>query len=292
MTEVNLRLKCNVSRLAGVRDIMGEKAFSFLDMPERSSKPRVDGITMCLDQGMGLDYTKDLLSLCSEYVDLWKLGWATTQLQSSDLVKAKIELLRSYDISVCNGGTLLELSEHQDKAETLFDELVNLGCDSTEISSGSLNIDSDRVVDLIQSAKSRNLRVFCEVGKKLPEKDFSSQEYNRLMKKYLDAGAEKVILEARESGVSVGVMDDEGKPQEFKLKKILDEIDPSKVIFESPRKSQQVFFLKKFGPETNLGNIHPTDVISVETLRRGLRGDTMDDFFVIVDRHLKKQGRK
>ena len=125
-------------------------------------------------------------------------------------MKAKIELLRSYDISVCNGGTLLELSEHQDKAETLFDELVNLGCDSTEISSGSLNIDSDRVVDLIQSAKSRNLRVFCEVGKKLPEKDFSSQEYNRLMKKYLDAGAEKVILEARESGVSVGVMDDEG----------------------------------------------------------------------------------
>ena len=220
---------------------MPEKAFSFLDMPERSSKPRVDGMTMCLDQGMGLDYTKDLLSLCSEYVDLWKLGWATTQLQSSDLVKEKIELLRSYDISVCNGGTLLELSEHQDKAETLFDELVNLGCDSTEISSGSLNIDSDRVVDLIQSAKSRNLRVFCEVGKKLPEKDFSSQEYNRLMKKYLDAGAEKVILEARESGVSVGVMDDEGKPQEFKLKEILDEIDPSKVIFESPRKSQQVF---------------------------------------------------
>ena len=271
---------------------MPEKAFSFLDMPERSSKPRVDGMTMCLDQGMGLDYTKDLLSLCSEYVDLWKLGWATTQLQSSDLVKAKIELLRSYDISVCNGGTLLELSEHQDKAETLFDEFVNLGCDSTEISSGSLNIDSDRVVDLIQSAKSRNLRVFCEVGKKLPEKDFSSQEYNRLMKKYLDAGAEKVILEARESGVSVGVMDDEGKPQEFKLKEILDEIDPSKVIFESPRKKQQVFFLKKFGPETNLGNIHPTDVISVETLRRGLRGDTMDDFFVIVDRHLKKQGRK
>ena len=270
---------------------MSEKTFSFLDMPERSNKPRVDGMTMCLDQGMGLDYTKDLLSLCSEYVDLWKLGWATTQLQSSKLVKAKIELLRSYDISVCNGGTLLELSEHQDKAETLFDELVKLGCDSTEISSGSLNISAGRVIDLIQSAKSRNVRVICEVGKKLPEKDFSLQEYNRLMNKYLDASAEKVILEARESGVSVGVMDDEGKPQELKLKEILDEIDPSKVIFESPRKSQQVFFLKKFGPETNLGNIHPTDVISVETLRRGLRGDTMDDFFVIVDRHLKKQGR-
>ena len=185
---------------------MSEKAFSFLDMPDRSVKPRSKGMTMCLDQGMGLNYIKDLLPMCSEYIDLWKLGWATTQLQSSELVKEKVEILRSYDISVSNGGTLLELSEHQGKADELFDELVNLGCDSTEISSGSLDIDSDRVSDLIKNAQKRNLRVFCEVGKKLPEQDFSSEKYNRLMKKYLDAGAEKVILEARESGVSVGVM--------------------------------------------------------------------------------------
>ena len=205
---------------------MSEKAFSFLDMPDRSTKPRVDGMTMCIDQGLGLDYTKDLLSLCSEYIDLWKLGWATTQLQSSDLVKAKIKLLRSHDISICNGGTLLELSEHQDKAELLFDEMVNLGYDSAEISSGSLDIDSDRVTALIQSAKSRNLRVFCEVGKKLVENDLNSKEYNSLMKKYLEAGAEKVILEARESGVSVGVMDDEGKPKEERLAEVLEGIDP------------------------------------------------------------------
>ena len=138
----------------------------------------------------------------------------------------------------------------------------------------------------------KNLRVFCEVGKKIPEKDFGAKEYNRLMRKYLEAGAEKVILEARESGASVGIMDDDGNPRELRMKEVLRDIDPAKVIFESPRKAQQVFFLKKFGPETNLGNIHPTDVISVETLRRGLRGDTIDDFYVIVDRHLKKQGRK
>ena len=272
---------------------MTEKAFSFLPMPERSSKPRIDGMTMCLDQGLGLRYTEDLLSICSEYVDLWKLGWATTQLQPLDIVKKKVELLRSKNISVCNGGTLLELSEHQGKAEELFSELVEMGCDATEISSGSLDIDSDRVVELIHSAKEKGLRVFCEVGKKLPEKDFGAKEYNRLMRKYLEAGAGKVILEARESGVSVGIMDDDGNPRELRMKEVLRDIDPAKVIFEAPRKSQQVFFLKKFGPETNLGNIHPTDVISVETLRRGLRGDTIDDFyFVIVDRHLKKQGRK
>lgn len=270
-----------------------EKAFSFLPMPDRSSKPRVKGITMCLDQGLGLKNIEDLLTICAEYVDLWKLGWATTQLQSREIVRKKVELLRSHDISVCNGGTLLELSEHQDKAEELFTELVDIGCDFTEISSGSLDIDSDRVVDLINCAKGKGLRVVCEVGKKMPEADFGAKEYNRLMKKYLSAGAEKVILEARESGVSVGIMDDQGNPKILKMNEVLDGINPEKVIFESPLKSQQVFFLKQFGPETNLGNIHPSDVISVETLRRGLRGDTIDDFyFVIVDRHLKKQGRE
>ena len=272
---------------------MSEKAFSFLEMPDRGSKPRGQGLTMCLDQGMGLNYVQDLLPMCSEYIDLWKLGWATTQLQSSELVRAKVDILRSHNISVSNGGTLLELSEHQGRSEMLFDELVRIGCDSTEISSGSLSIDSDRVVSLIKSAKKRNLKVFCEVGKKMPDEDFGAEEYNRLMKKYLDAGADKVILEARESGASVGIMDDEGNPKEIKLNEAMAGISPSDVIFEAPRKPQQVFFLKKFGPETNLGNIQPADAISVETLRRGLRGDTMDDFYlVIADRHLKKQGRK
>ena len=102
---------------------MSEKAFSFLPMPERSSKPRKNGLTMCLDQGMGLTYTEDLLSICSEYVDVWKLGWATAQLQPKEIVSKKVELIRNHDISVCNGGTLLELSEHQGKAEQLFSEL-------------------------------------------------------------------------------------------------------------------------------------------------------------------------
>ena len=270
-----------------------EKAFSFLPMPDRSSKPRTKGMTMCLDQGLGLKNTEDLLTICAEYVDLWKLGWATTQLQSREIVRKKVELLRSQNISVCNGGTLLELSEHQGKAEELFTELVEIGCDVTEISSGSLDIDSDRVVDLIDCAREKGLRVFCEVGKKMPEADFGAEEYNRLMKKYLSAGAEKVILEARESGVSVGIMDDDGNPQLLRMNDVVEGINPDQVLFESPLKSQQVFFLKQFGPETNLGNIHPTDVISVETLRRGLRGDTIDDFyFVIADRHLNKQGRK
>ena len=102
-----------------------------------------------------------------------------------------------------------------------------------------------------------------------------------------------MILEARESGVSVGIMDDQGKPREAKMTDVLEGIDPNKVIFEAPRIAQQIFFLRQFGPEANLGNVHPTDLISVETLRRGLRGDTINDFyFVIGDRHLKKQGRK
>ena len=104
---------------------MAKRAFSFLDMPRRSEKPRVNGMTMCIDQGLGFDFVKGLLEMSSDYIDLWKLGWTTTQLQPLELVKKKISLLRSHHISVCNGGTLLELSEHQGKAETLFDELVN-----------------------------------------------------------------------------------------------------------------------------------------------------------------------
>tara|TARA_B100001250_G_C19687696_1_gene738808 strand:+ start:315 stop:1133 length:819 start_codon:yes stop_codon:yes gene_type:complete len=272
---------------------MSKRAFNFLEMPPRSIKPRNNGMTMCLDQGLGIEYTKDMLEISADYIDLWKLGWSTTQLQDSELVVKKVELLRSYNISVCNGGTLLELSEYQGKSKDLFEELIKIGCDSTEISSGSLDISPDRIVELINEAKSYGLRVFCEVGKKLPEEDYEAEEYNKLLKEFIAAGADKVILEARESGVSVGVMDEKGAPIIDRLEKVLDGVDISKILFESPKKSQQVFFLKRFGPETNLGNIHPTEAISVETLRRGMRGDTMDDFyFIIADRHLKKQGKK
>ena len=200
---------------------MSEKTFSFLPMPERSSKPRERGLTMCLDQGMGLTYTEDLLSICSEYVDIWKLGWATAQLQPKEIVSKKVELIRGHGISVCNGGTLLELSEHQGKAEQLFSELLDLGCDATEISSGSLDINSDRVAELISLANKMGLRVFCEVGKKLPEDDYGGKEYNRLLEKFIGAGVDKVILEARESGASVGIMDDQGNPQEAKMDDVL-----------------------------------------------------------------------
>ena len=272
---------------------MAKRAFSFLDMPPRSEKPRVNGMTMCIDQGLGFDFVKDLLEISSDYIDLWKLGWTTTQLQPLNLVKKKISLLRSHNISVCNGGTLLELSEHQGKSTELFKELIGMGCDSTEISNGSSDISPARIVELIGEAKSHSLRVFCEVGKKLPEEDYEAEEYNNLLKEFIAAGADKVILEARESGVSVGVMDDDGAPIMHRLEKVLDGIDTTNILFESPKKSQQIFFLKKFGPETSLGNIHPNDAISVETLRRGMRGDTMNDFyFVIADRHLKKQGKK
>ncbi len=272
---------------------MAKRAFSFLDMPPRSEKPRSEGMTMCIDQGLGFDFVKGLLEMSSDYIDLWKLGWTTTQLQPLELVKSKINLLRSHNISVSNGGTLLELSEHQGKSTQLFQELVEMGCDSTEISSGSSDISPSRIVELISEAKSYSLRVFCEVGKKLPEDDYNAEEYNKLLKEFIQAGADKVILEARESGVSVGVMDDQGNPIIDRLDKVLEDIDTKKILFEAPKKSQQVFFLKKFGPETSLGNIHPNDAISVETLRRGMRGDTMNDFYnVIVDRHLKKQGKK
>jgi phosphosulfolactate synthase len=246
---------------------------------------------MVIDTGLGLLHTKDQLQICSEYIDLWKLGWATSQLQPPEVIESKISILREHEISVCNGGTLLELAEFQGISSKLFSVLADVGADATEISSGSLEISSDRVCELISEAKSYRLRPYCEVGKKIPENDYEVSEYNERIKLFLEAGAEKVIIEARESGVGVGVMDSEGNVNEDDLSAIIDGIDIDSVIFEAPKKNQQVFFLKRFGPEANLGNIAPSDVISLETLRRGLRGDTIEDFyFVVGERHLHKHG--
>ena len=111
---------------------MAKRAFSFLDMPPRSEKPRVNGMTMCIDQGLGFDFVEGLLEMSSDYIDLWKLGWTTTQLQPLDLVKKKIKLLRSHQISVCNGGTLLELSEHQGKSTELFKDCLLYTSDAAD----------------------------------------------------------------------------------------------------------------------------------------------------------------
>lgn len=270
---------------------MREKAFEFLPMPKRSIKPRNIGLTMVIDTGLGYCFTEDLLEVCADYIDLWKLGWTTTQLQPLEIVQRKIDLLRSYDISVCNGGTLLELSEHQGKSKELFVTLRDMGANATEISSGSLNIPSNRICELITEARTIGLVPYCEVGRKSSESDLTKEEYNAHIKLFLEAGAEKVIIESRESGSKVGMMDSDGHIKTDMIDVALNNVDIGSVIFEAPRKSQQVFFLRNFGPETNLGNIAPTDVISVETLRRGIRADTVDDFyFVIGERHLAKRG--
>ncbi len=268
-----------------------DEGFSFLPMPSRSEKPRKNGMTMVIDTGLGIVETRDRLEVCAEFIDLWKLGWATSQLQPQSVIKTKISDLVRNNISICNGGTLLELAEYQGISTDLFSKLKEIGADSTEISSGSLEIETSRICELINEAKSFDLRPFCEVGKKMPEDDHEMPEYNRRIKMFIDAGAEKVIVESRESGAGVGVMDSRGEIDEEGLDKMLEGIDVNNVIFEAPRKHQQVFFIKKFGPEVNLGNIPPNDVISLETLRRGLRGDTIDElYFVVGDRHLRKRG--
>jgi len=268
-----------------------DEGFSFLPIPSRSEKPRKNGMTMVIDTGLGIVETRDRLEVCAEFIDLWKLGWATSQLQPQSVIKSKISDLVRNNISICNGGTLLELAEYRGISSDLFSKLKEIGADSTEISSGSLDIETSRICELINEAKSFGLRPFCEVGKKIPEDDHEIPEYNRRIKMFIDAGAEKVIVESRESGVGVGIMDSKGEIDEEGLDKMLEGVDVNNVIFEAPRKHQQVFLIKKFGPEVNLGNISPNDVISLETLRRGLRGDTIDDlYFVVGERHLRKRG--
>ncbi len=254
------------------------RTFDFISLPPRTRKPRSTGVTMVIDKGLGYAALRDLLDIAAPWIDVWKLGWGTTRVQPREAIARKVSLLRDHDISVCNGGTLLELAERQGKVPELFDTLVELGCDTTEISNGTIDIAQPRIRELVGLARDAGLHPVCEVGKKMPEDDLAAEEYAEQLRDCLDAGAEMVIVEARESGASVGLMDASGKVREELLDTALAGVPIERVLFEAPRKPQQVFFIHRFGPEVNLGNIAPDEVIALETLRRGLRGDTLCEF--------------
>ena len=260
------------------------RAFEFLHLPPRLNKPRRNGLTMLIDSGLSINQMQEIIFNFSDYIDVWKLGWATTQLQDKYTVIQKVDLLRRYDIRAMTGGTLFELAEHQGMTGVYIDALVEYGFNTLELSSGSIDISEKRICEIVNKAKEKKLFCYCEVGKKEAAIDLSADEYNEIIGKYLNAGADKVIVEARESGKSVGVMGEDGEPCQEKLEKCIKGFDREKIIFEAPLKNQQVFFLKKFGSEVNLGNISPMDIVSLETLRRGLRGDTIDDFNSIIAR--------
>lgn len=232
---------------------------------------------MVLDKGLGLETAESLMNISGEYVDYLKFGWGTSIVHEQDIIKAKVRMYLDHDITPYTGGTLFELAYMNDKLEEFFTEAHDLGFPAIEISDGSTNINHDDKLDCIKRAKREGFEVLSEVGKKNPEldKELAIEERIGYMQDELDAGSSLVIVEAREGGKNIGIFDKAGNAKEDEIDVILDRINPKKILWEAPNKDQQVFFILKLGNTVNLGNVSSDDITSLETLRQGLRGDTV-----------------
>lgn len=232
---------------------------------------------MVLDKGLGLETASSLMDISGEYVDYLKFGWGTSIVHEQDIIKAKVEMYKSHQITPYTGGTLFELAFKQDKMEEFFAEAHELGFPAIEISDGSTSIDFTDKLECIEMAKADGFEVLSEVGKKDPalDKELTLDERIENMKGELKAGSSLVIVEAREGGKNIGIFDGAGKAKEDEIDYILDNFESDKILWEAPNKDQQVFFILKLGNTVNLGNVSSDDITSLETLRRGLRGDTL-----------------
>jgi phosphosulfolactate synthase len=241
-----------------------------LDLPARSAKPRQQGITHVLDRGLSLSDVDGMVEVGGEFVDLVKLGWGTA-LATGNL-EPKLARYREHGIPVVLGGTLTELAIAQDRLEALVEWLHELGIDYIEISDGTITLAHDHKLELIERF-ARDFTVLSEVGSKDDTRIMAPYRWVELIQKELEAGAWKVIAEARESG-NVGIFRHDGEVRMGLIDEIAHAVPPEQILFEAPRKDQQVWFVRRFGPNVNLGNVVPEDVLSLETIRLGLRSDT------------------
>jgi phosphosulfolactate synthase len=243
-------------------------------LPVRSKKPRTVGITMVMDKGLSLQETESFLSVSQPYVDVVKFGFGTAAVIPN--LKEKIAVYKNYNVPVYFGGTLLEWFYAHNGLDDYMNLLNEYGVEYAEVSDGTLDIPHDEKCRII-SRFAKSCTVFSEVGSKDAEKIIPPYKWIQLMKEELDAGANMVIAEAREGG-NVGIYRGSGEVREGLVEEILTQIPYEKILWEAPNKGQQVFFIKLLGSDVNLGNIPVNEVIPLETLRVGLRGDTMKWF--------------
>src|SRR5262245_30367147 len=237
----------------------------------RKRKPRKTGLTQVLDKGLSISEIESMLEVAADYVDVVKLGWATSMIVQN--LDAKLEAYRRSDIDVCCGGSLFELAVVKRQLPDYIAFLKERDFDHVEVSDGVIEISRSEKLKYIERL-ARHFTVFSEVGRKDRTNVVAPARWVKDIKEELAAGAWKVICEGRESG-TVGIYQGTGEVKAGLIQEIEAKIDPGRVIFEAPQKHQQVWLVKHFGCNVNLGNIPPQDVISVETIRQGLRADTM-----------------
>ena len=233
--------------------------------------PREAGLTHVLDKGLGPRAWEDVLETSGEHISIVKLGWGTAYVTQN--LRRKLDVLREKPVVI--GGTFFEVVYVRDRLDEYKAWLRELGLTHVEISDGTIEIPRERKLELIEDF-ARDFTVLSEVGSKDSSVEYGADEWTRWLREELDAGAWKVITEARESG-SAGIFDSAGGMRTELIGEIADEVGPENVVFEAPTKASQAWFVKQLGPEVNLGNIPPDEVIPLETLRQGLRGDTLKE---------------
>ena len=240
-------------------------------MPERAAKPRTSGLTHVLDSGLGELEVRSLLALGAPHIDLVRLGWGSAVV-TTDLER-KLALYRDAGIPVMLGGTLTELAWAHGRVDELVEWVIELGIDRIEVSSGTIAIPADEKARLIGQLASR-MTVYAEVGEKDPEAVMAPYTWVDLIRQAFDAGAELVVCEGRASGTA-GLYRGTAELRTGLVEEIAHVIGLERLVFEAPLLRQQAWFINRFGPEVNLGNISTADIVSLESLRRGLRSETV-----------------
>lgn len=243
-------------------------------IPDRTTKPREKGLTMVMDKGLSLRQVEDFIDVAGEYTDIVKLGWATSYVTPK--LRDKLALYRDANIPVYFGGTLFEAFVARNQFEDYRRILDEYGMEYAEVSDGSMDINHEQKCKYIRQL-AQQVTVISEVGSKDITKIYAPYKWIKLMGAEIEAGAWKVIAEAREGG-NVGIYRGTGEVREGLVDEILTQIPEERIIWEAPHKEQQVWFIKLIGCNVNLGNIAPAEVIPLETIRLGLRGDTFDFF--------------
>jgi phosphosulfolactate synthase len=244
-----------------------------LDLPARASKPREVGITALMDRGLSLAEVDGLMEVAGSAVDIVKLGFGTAA--ATENLEAKLERWHAHGVPVVLGGTLTEIAILQDRVDRYVDWVRSLGLELIEVSDGSITLAHADKTALISRLVDQGFRVMSEVGSKDTTEIMAPYRWVEQIQAEIEAGAWKVICEGRETGTA-GIARPDGELRQGLIDEIAHAVDPGKVIFEAPQKDQQVVLIRRFGPDVNLGNIPPSEVLPLETMRLGLRNDTLE----------------